>query len=281
MIEGFSGYERLQLDRPASGVLRIMLRSENGMNTLDASAHFELTEIWRDADRDPSTRAILLCGDGKNFSAGGDLDLVEQMIADHKMCLRVMREARDLVRNIVECDTPTVAAIQGVAVGAGLAAALLSDISIASPDVRMMDGHVRLGVTAGDHAVLVWPLLCGMAKAKYHLLLNEPVDGRAAADMGLVSQCVEADQLQQTALDIATRLADGAPTALRWTKRALNHWYRTAIPAFEASLAHEFLGFAGAEVREGVASFREKRSPDFTKSPDGTGGRPGDREDLK
>ncbi len=259
----FDSYKRLLLDRPAEGVLRITLSSPGGMNTLDALSHLELTEIWRDADRDPDTRAILLCGAGDNFSAGGDFKLVEQMKENFKIRMKVMREARDLVHNIVECDTPIVSAIQGVAVGGGLAAALLSDISIVAEDARLMDGHVRLGVAAGDHAVLIWPLLCGLATAKYYLLLGEPVSGVVAREIGLVSRCVARSDLERTSLDIATRLAAGAPTAIQWTKRSLNHWLRSALPAFEASLAHEFLGFSGSEVDEGLASLREKRPPVF------------------
>ena len=175
--------------------------------------------------------------------------------------MRVFHEARDLVYNIVNCRKPIVAAIDGPAVGAGLAVALLADISIAAPTARIVDGHTRLGVAAGDHAVIVWPLLCGLAKAKYHLLLCEPVDGEEAERIGLVSLCVPADELEERALDVARRLAAGSQAAISHTKLALNNWLRAAGPAFDASLALEFLDMTGPDVGEGVAAVRERRQP--------------------
>jgi enoyl-CoA hydratase len=156
-----------------------------------------------------------------------------------------------------------VAAIDGPCVGAGLAVALLADVSIAAPSARIVDGHTRLGVAAGDHAVLVWPLLCGLAKAKYHLLLCEPVDGVEAERIGLVSLCVPADELEERALEVARRLAAGSQAAIAHTKLALNNWLRAAGPAFDASLALEFLDLAGPDVAEGVAAVRERRAPKF------------------
>jgi enoyl-CoA hydratase len=175
----------------------------------------------------------------------------------------VFHEARDLVYNLVNCSKPIVAAIDGPCVGAGLAVALLADISIATPGATIVDGHTRLGVAAGDHAVIVWPLLCGMAKAKYHLLLCEPVDGVEAERIGLVSLCVPEDALEERALDVARKLAAGSQHAIRHTKLALNNWLRAAGPAFDASLALEFLDMTGPDVAEGVAAIRERRKPKF------------------
>jgi enoyl-CoA hydratase len=123
-------------------------------------------------------------------------------------------------------------------------------------------------VAAGDHAAIVWPLLCGMAKAKYYLLLCEEVSGEEAERIGLVSLCVDEAQLRDKALEVARRLARGSQTALRWTKYSLNNWLRMAGPGFDASLALEMLGFSGPDVREGAKSLREKRVPTFDpKSP--------------
>ena len=207
---------------------------------------------------------MLVRGADGAFSSGGDLDLVEDIARDSETRRRVFHEARDLVYNIVDCSKLVVSAIEGPCVGAGLAVALLSDVSVAAPSARLVDGHTRLGVAAGDHAVLVWPLLCGMAKAKYHLLLCEPVDGVEAERLGLVSLCVPEEELHERALEIARRLATGSQAALRHTKLALNNWLRAAGPAFDASLALEFLDMTGPDVREGVAAIREKRPPNFS-----------------
>jgi enoyl-CoA hydratase len=154
--------------------------------------------------------------------------------------------------------------MNGAAVGAGLVVGLLADVSIAARSARIIDGHTRLGVAAGDHAAICWPLLCGMAKAKYHLLTCRPVSGEEAERIGLVSLCVDDADLDATALEVAGELASGAQFAIRATKLALNNWYRMLGPAFDASLAYEFYGFGGPDVREGVAARREKRTADFT-----------------
>ena len=259
----YAAFPSLTFDRPAPGILKIVLDGPN-LNAVGPDAHRELADVWRTVDRDPDVRVALLTGAGKAFSAGGSFDLIESTIDDYAARTRVLREARDLVLNIVDCSKPIVSAIHGPAVGAGLVAGLLADVSIAARDARIVDGHTRLGVTAGDHAAICWPLLCGMAKSKYHLLLCESLTGEEAERIGLVSLCVEAEELQGRALEVAQRLADGAQSAIRWTKHTLNHWYRVMIPAFDASLAYEFYGFSGPDAAEGLAAHREKRPPRFT-----------------
>ena len=245
-------------------VLDICMRALNGkLPTADHDGHRELAQIWRDVSADDTVRCAVLRGEGQGFSGGGDLGLVEAMTQDDTVRQRVWKEARDLAYNLINCDKPIVSAMHGPAVGAGLVAGLLADISIASKTAKIVDGHTRLGVAAGDHAAIVWPLLCGMAKSKYHLLLCEPVSGEEAERIGLVSLAVEPDELLPRAYQIADRLAAGSQSAIRLTKYALNNWLRQAGPTFDASLALEFMGFAGADVREGVASLRERRAPDF------------------
>jgi enoyl-CoA hydratase len=260
----YGEFTSLEIDRPGDGILRITLRTPGKLNAVGHEAHAHLATIWQTVDRDPDTRVVIVRGADGAFSSGGDLDLVEDIARDWQTRLRVFHEARDLVYNIVDCRKPIVAAIDGPAVGAGLAVALLADISIAAATARIVDGHTKLGVAAGDHAVIVWPLLCGLAKAKYHLLLCEPVDGVEAERIGLVSLCVPADELEDRALEIAQRLAAGSQAAIRHTKLALNNWLRAAGPAFDASLALEFLDMTGPDVAEGVAAVRERRTPKFS-----------------
>jgi enoyl-CoA hydratase len=232
-------------------------------NPVDAAMHRELGDVWRDIDADPEVNAAIITGAGRAFSAGGDFAMIEQIMADFDTRARVWKEARDLVYNIVNCSKPVVSAMRGPAVGAGLVCGLLADVSIAAKEARIIDGHTRLGVAAGDHSVIVWPLLCGLAKAKYYLLLCDAVSGAEAERIGLVSLAVDDAELDSKALEIAVRLAEGAQSAIRWTKYALNNWLRMAGPSFDASLALEFMGFTGPEVREGLASHKEKRRPQF------------------
>jgi enoyl-CoA hydratase len=259
----YDEFTSLEFDRPEQWILRITLRNPGKLNAVGHEAHAQLAAVWQAVDRDDETRVVVVRGANGAFSSGGDLGLVEDIANDWQTRLRVFHEARDLVYNIVNCSKPIVAAVDGACVGAGLAVALLADISIATPGAKIVDGHTRLGVAAGDHAVIVWPLLCGMAKAKYHLLLCEPVDGVEAERIGLVSLCVPADELEERALEVARRLAAGSQAAIRHTKHALNNWLRAAGPAFDASLALEFLDMTGPDVAEGVAAVREKRPPSF------------------
>jgi len=262
VTDPYASFPSLTFERPAAGVLRIVLDGP-GLNAVDRRAHRDLAEVWLAVDRDPDTRVAVISGAGKAFSAGGSFELIDELTRDYAARTRVLREARDLVMNVINCSKPVVSAIHGPAVGAGLVAALLADISVAARSARIIDGHTRLGVAAGDHAAICWPLLCGMAKAKYYLLTCETLSGEEAERIGLVSLCVDDDQVQAKALEVAVTLAAGAQSAIRWTKHTLNHWYRMLGPAFDASLALEFYGLGGPDAAEGLAAHREKRQPRF------------------
>ena len=263
MTDRYAAYQGLKFVRSEPRILEIVFDTPGRTYALDAVKHRELAEVWRDIDADPEVSCVLLRGEGGAFSAGGDFDMIASLTTDPQARLRTWREARDLVYNMLNFSKPVVSAIEGPAVGAGLAAAMLADVSVAGRTARIVDGHTRLGVAAGDHAAIVWPLLCGMAKAKYYLLLCDTLTGAEAERIGLISLAVEDAELDGKALEIATRLAEGAPNAIRWTKYALNNWLRMAGPIFDTSLALEFLGFAGEEAREGLAALREKRKATF------------------
>ena len=266
-IERYAHYQALTVKHHDNGILELVMgaaQSANGkLSTADHNLHRELSTIWLDVDKDPDTRVVIIRGEGKGFSAGGDLGLVEDMANHFNVRARVWREARDLVYNVINCSKPIVSAMHGPAVGAGLVAGLLADISIASKTARIIDGHTRLGVAAGDHAAIIWPLLCGMAKAKYYLMLCEAVSGEEAERIGLVSLTVDEADLVPKAFEVAEKLAKGSSTAIRWTKYALNNWLRLAGPTFDSSLALEFMGFSGPDVQEGIASLRGRREPKF------------------
>src|SRR5947208_2786760 len=206
----YADYKHLTFEPKPNGVLLVTINRPEVLNAANARLHWEFTQVWLTVDADPKTRVVLVTGAGKAFSAGGDLGLVEEMAGNPDALMRTMREASDLVYNMLDLDKPVVSAINGVAVGAGLVVALLADVSIAAEDARLTDGHTRLGVAAGDHAAIIWPLLCGMAKARYYLLTSDFLDGREAERIGLVSLCVPAARLMDTAWDVATRLARGS-----------------------------------------------------------------------
>jgi enoyl-CoA hydratase len=254
----------LQASIGDDGVAELVFGPAGGMPFTDLQGHAALGSVWARLARTAGVRAILVRSVGKGFCAGGTPDVVQGMLDDHAARLRVMREGREIVQGMIDCDLPVVSAINGAAVGAGAAVALLADISIAGHKAKIIDGHTKIGVAAGDHAAVVWPLLCGMAKAKYHLMMCNTIDGVEAERIGLVSLAVPDEELQATARRVAVQLAAGSASALAFTKRSLNHWLRAAWPAFEHSLALEIIGFAGPDAREGVAAVNARRTPEFT-----------------
>src|SRR6201996_8927764 len=208
----YDEFPSLRIESNEDGVLHLILDAP-GLNSVGPQMHRDLADIWPAIGRDPDVRAVLVRGEGKAFSSGGSFDLIDETIGEFNDRLRIMREARDLVLNMVNFDKPVISAIDGAA--------------------------------AGDHAAICWPLLVGMAKAKYCLLTCEPLSGEEAERIGLVSICVDDGEVLGTATRIAADLAQGAQSAIRFTKHSLNHWYRMFAPAFETSLGLEFLGFGG------------------------------------
>lgn len=265
----YSQYQHLVVE-VKDGIGVVTLNRPDVYNATNDRMHYELTTIWGDLDKDPDVRVVVVTGAGdKAFSAGGDLADIEAraaMAPDERFeaLAGVLKEAQDIAYGIVNCDRVIVSAINGVAVGAGLAVALLADISVMAEDARLTDGHLRLGVAAGDHATMIWPLLCGMARAKYYLLTGDFIDGREAERIGLVSKAVPRAEVVPTAMEIAERMANGPQYAQRFTKRALNQWLRLGgITSFDYSAALEMFGFMSPDPAEGARAITEKRAPRF------------------
>ena len=270
----YGAFEHLRFERRTDSVLVVTIDRPDVLNAANERLHRELSEVWRVIDHDDRVAVSVVTGAGRAFSAGGDLEMVERMTRDYATVLEQWHDAGALVDSMLASVKPIVAAVNGVAVGAGLAVALLADVSIVGESARLSDGHARLGVAAGDHAALLWPLLCGMAKAKYYLLTADFVDGPEAERIGLVTRCVPDDEVLEAAVAVASRLAAGSRSATQWTKRVLNRWLAQAAPTFGESLALEMLGFLGPDAAEGVRAVRERRDPQFP-SAGNTGGTTG------
>ncbi len=263
----YQDYQHLLFDKRDNGVLIVTLNRPEVMNATNARMHYELTRVWGTIDEDDSTRVVVVTGAGdRAFSAGGDLQWISDMVGDSDKVAAVQQEAGDIVYNLLDFQKPVISAINGVAVGAGLAVALMADISVMSATARITDGHVKLGVGAGDHAAIIWPILCGMAKAKYYLMTAEFIDGETAERIGLVSVCKPSDEVLPEAMRIADLLAAGSQAAIRGTKQTLNGWMNQARPIFESSLRMEMQCFLGEDAKEGVRALQEKRQPNFPSS---------------
>lgn len=260
MSDVYDRYVELKVERRSRGVLLVTLNRPAVLNAMTYEMHAELGRIFDDIDRDPDTRVAVVTGAGRAFCAGNDLTNPDP---DFDGVREIMSDALRIVRGMIECEKPIISAINGVAVGAGLAVALLADISIAAEDAKLIDGHTNVGVAAGDHACIIWPLLCGMARAKYYLWNLEPLTGARASEIGVVTMALPRDDVLPKALEIADRLAGMAQPAIRGTKRALNGWLRQAMPIFEHSAALEMVDFFGPDVHAAREAFRAKRPVEF------------------
>jgi enoyl-CoA hydratase len=259
-----AGYEEYDdgdwiIELRENGVLVVTMNRPRSLNAMTYRLHTKLAAIWPKIDADPRVKVVVITGAGRAFSAGADLKEAQANPRNASEIIDMMYEATRMVYGMINMSKPIISAINGAAVGSGAATALLADISIAADDAVIMDGHTTNGAVSGDHAVMLWPLLCGMAKSKYLLMLNERISGAEAERLGIVSLSVPGDKLMETALGIADRLAGGSQQAIRGTKRALNHWLRQAGPAFEHSLTLEMLDYHSKDLDEGRAAFADKR----------------------
>lgn len=261
----YASFEGLLFDRPAPHILRVTIDNPSQANAVTPAMHDSLVAVWPAIDRDPDTRVTIVTGSGQHFCAGGALDAMPSGAAEDRGSRfnADFGNARALVRALIEARKPIVSAINGAAVGAGLAVALLADIPIAAKTAKLLDGHLRIGVVPGDHAAIIWPLLCGLAKAKYFLMTNETMTGAQAEAMNLVALAVEADDLAAKSVEVAVKLAAVAPTALRMTKYVLNHYLRQNQTIFDLSAALEMVNFGTAEANEAMRAYGAKETPAF------------------
>ena len=260
-----AGYEHLVFERREHGVMVVTLNRPETRNAVNARLHRELGQVWRDVGEDPSVSVAVLTGAGEAFCSGGEIGTfgLEEELPDSADIDESMHEITSLVYEMINCRKPIVAAVNGLAIASGMAIALSADITVAGENVKLNDGHLRGGMVAGDHAVLLWPLFMSLAKARYYLLTGETLTGREAERLGLVSVCVPDDQVLDRALATAQRIATSAQYAVRWTKRALNGWVRQQAPLFEQSVALEMLTTYGSDMRGAMKAIHAGRKPQF------------------
>jgi enoyl-CoA hydratase len=257
------GFTTLRLAR-VGDVLRVTIdhpRSE--LNAVDEALHRDLTALFAALRREEDARAVLLTGRGKAFSAGGDFRWFPELREPARMeALR--RDAKQLIWDLLDVEVPIVAAVNGHAMGLGASIALLCDVILMADTATIGDPHVRVGLVAGDGGVAIWPLAVGPARAKEYLLTGDPLTAVEAERIGLVNRVVPAADLDAQAMALATRLAAGAPLAVRYTKLAVNKLVKDALNiAFDASTALELVTFRSEDHAEALAAIREKRAPAF------------------
>ncbi len=257
----YSTEHHLDVDIQA-GVAIVTLNRPEVHNAVNYQMHLGLENIFRDLSRDRSVGAVVITGQGKSFCAGGDLK--DFTIPDERP-IDQLRGTRYLVQEMVACEAPVIAAINGTAAGLGATIALLCDVIYMADTARIGDTHVKMGLAAGDGGAVIWPLLIGPHRAKELLMSGKLVTGAEAAAMGLVNHTVPAEQLLESAITYARSLADSPIAAVRWTKMAVNQVIQQNINlVLGFGVAAEHLSAKTADMEEAVTAFAEKRRPIFT-----------------
>ena len=258
-----SDFKTLRFER-IGDVLRVTIdHPQSELNAVDERLHQDLTALFAGLRRENEARAVVLTGRGRVFSAGGDFNWFPTL-RDPARLDALRRDAKQLIWDLLDVESPIVAAVNGHAMGLGASIALLCDLIVMADTATIGDPHVRVGIAAGDGGTAIWPLAVGPARAKQYLLTGDPVSAIEAERIGLVNKVVPADRIEAEGLALAARLAAGAPLAVRYTKLAVNKLIKDALNvAFDTATALELVTFFSEDHKEALAALKEKRAPKF------------------
>ncbi len=257
----YNGYRYIKAERDGK-VLKLSLNRPESLNAINGVLHGELATIFYDVSRDKETFAVLLTGEGRAFCAGGD---VKGMGDSERDWSQTTYEAKKIVNDLLDLEQPIIAALNGAAVGLGATIGLFCDVIFASEKAKIGDPHVKVGITAGDGGAVIWPLLCGVARAKEMLMTGDLIGADEAYRLGLVNHVVPHDELMDTAMAFAQRLANGPAYAIRTSKMSVNKMVKSMVNLIlDTSLAYEGHSFRMEDQQEAVKAFIEKREPHFT-----------------
>jgi enoyl-CoA hydratase len=245
-------------------VLTIALNRPDVMNATNARMEVELCHFFTEVSNDRETRVIVLTGNGKAFSGGGDLGYIRDAMEQPEIFWDGMVSAKRLVFSLLDCTKPIIAKINGHAIGLGATLALFCDVTFAANHARIADPHVAIGFVAGDGGAIIWPQLVGFNRAKEYLFTGEALLAPEAERIGLINHAVPADELDRRVSEYAAKVASMPPRAVQWTKAAINIGLKQlAHSIMDASLAYEGLSNATADHREAMDAIRDKRTPEY------------------
>jgi len=249
-------YRDLLVDVRPSGVAVVTMNRPEVLNAITWPMHAEIEQVFVDLDNDPEVKAVVLTGAGRGFCSGGDQNALDGDVNK----ISPTRSGRHLIRNMLELESPLIAAVNGAAVGLGATLALFCDIVFAQPSARFADTHVTAGVVAGDGGAVIWPMLLGPVRAKHYLMTGDFISAEEAAAMGLINKVVEEGEVVDHAIRYAEMLAAGPRDAIIWTKYAVNKLIKEQVHLnLDSAGALEMITFNSPERAEAVAAFREKR----------------------
>ncbi|MFD3960889.1 MULTISPECIES: enoyl-CoA hydratase/isomerase family protein [Streptomyces] len=251
----------------ASGVSWITLNRPEAMNALTPEQRERIIALLADASADPAVRAVVLTGTGRGFCAGADLrgapDRVrERLPGDVARTIRL--GAQRLVAAVLDCEKPVIAAVNGTAAGIGAHLAFACDLVLAADTARFIEVFVRRGLVPDGGGAYLLPRLVGPQRAKELMFFGDALSAADAERLGLVNRTVEAGELEAVATAWAERLAAGPTRALALTKQLVNDALTgDRATAFAAEAAAQEINMTTRDATEGVASFTERRTPDF------------------
>ena len=258
----------LKIDRDGT-ILTLTMNQPATRNVLTGNTAIdEFVDACAEVTRDKSIRAVILTGAGPVFSAGGNLKDMLRYQSERPSGEQVREEYRAGIQRIPKAlynlDVPTIAAVNGPAIGAGLDLATLCDIRIASQTATFAESFVKVGIVPGDGGAWLLPRAVGMSKACEMAFTGDAISANEALQCGLVSRVVPADQLLDTAREIARRISANPAAILRMTKRLLREGERSTLESLlELSASYQALAHQTAEHFEAVNAFIEKRKPNF------------------
>lgn len=251
-------FETLLLQRRGR-LLALTFNRPDVLNAFNARMHIEVVDALRFAQSDPESDVILLTGAGRAFSAGGDLDRMEQFIADPSEFDREAADAKRIVFTLLDIEKPVIARVNGHAVGLGATIALLCDVIFAAETAKIGDPHVKVGLVAGDGGAVIWPQLVGFARAKEYLMTGKLIPAPTAAEIGLINHAVPEGELDRRVDAFCDEILGGATNAIRWTKTTVNlELKRIAHALMDPGIAYESVAVRSEEHRNAVKAMKEK-----------------------
>jgi len=263
----YSKYPSLKVEKGSNGIAVLKINRPEELNSFGPTTHREIEDVFVDLTDDPDVNVIIFTGEGKAFSAGGNVKNMAERAGTQQGWQHVSTifySAKRIIENILNCPKPTIAAINGDAMGLGASVALACDIQVIAEGARIADTHVRVGLVAGDGGTVLWPLLLGPNRAKDFLMRGKIIKGAEAHQMGLVNYVTPVDQVLAKAQEIATEINNLPPLAVRWTKVSVNKMVKQQFNLImDAAIAYEMLSMVSSDHKEAAWSFVEKRKPSY------------------
>ncbi|MBV1917733.1 MAG: enoyl-CoA hydratase/isomerase family protein [Sphingomonadaceae bacterium] len=247
-------------------VLTLALNRPDAGNATNKVLHGELSRVFIEAAADIDVDIIVLTANGKLFSGGGDIEYLDFMIKHPEEFDRTIVEGRQIIYSMLDCEKPIIGKINGHAAGLGATLVVMCDVTFVADHARISDPHVKVGLTAGDGAAIMWPMLVGYARSKEYLMTGKPIRAKDAEAIGLINHAVPLDELDERVDAFVRELADGAQMAIRSTKMTINIGLKQlAHAAMEMGSAMERLTNRSPDHRSAIDAMLRKEAPVFKK----------------